>query len=337
MKFSEERKKSIIEYILTKIDEGADGISHIAAETFGISQSTVHVYLNELKDKGIIKKGSRDKYFLVSEKYTYELSREKGELKSEDAIFDAYIAPVIKDCPENVKTIWIYAFTEMVNNVIDHSQAEKLFIEIEKNYLKTEVNILDDGIGAFKKIQNHFGYPTLEDAVIELAKGKLTTDNVHHSGEGIFFTSRVMDTFILCSDHKIFSFNKYSEQMLADIKNETEFGTWVCLALSNSSQKRLFDIFNEYSDVDNGFTKTRIPLKNIFETAPVSRSQAKRIGSRLEQFKEVEIDFDGIEYLGQGFAHEMFFVFAYAHPEIKLTPLNMNKTVETMYLHTKAK
>ncbi len=333
MKFSEERKKAIIQYILSKIDEKRDGISHITAEAFGISSSTVHVYLNELKEQGIIKKSSRDKYFLISEKYTYELSREKDELKSEDAIFDAYIAPVIKDCPENVKTIWMYAFTEMVNNVIDHSQADKLFIEIEKDYLKTEVNIFDNGIGAFRKIQNHFGYPTLDDAIIELSKGKLTTDNVHHSGEGIFFTSRIMDTFLICSDHKIFGFNKYSEQMLADIKKECDFGTWVYLSLSNTSQKQIADIFNEYSDVDSGFTKTRIPLKNIFESSPISRSQAKRIGSRLEQFKEVEIDFDGIDYMGQGFAHELFFVFANAHPEIKLIPINMNTAVGNMYLH----
>ncbi len=138
---------------------------------------------------------------------------------------------------------------------------------------------------------------------------------------------------MLCSNGKVYSFSHLREDVFADYTDGFSFGTAVYLSLSNRSQKNLTDIFEEYSDVENGFTKTRIPLKNVFETPPVSRSQAKRIGSRLEQFKDVEIDFDDIAYLGQGFAHEIFFVFANAHPEIKLTPLNTNETVKKMISH----
>lgn len=50
-----------------------------------------------------------------------------------------------------------------------------------------------------------------------------------------------------------------------------------------------------FSDVDGGFTKTNIPVKNVFETYPVSRSQAKRLCHRFDKFREIELDFDGIE------------------------------------------
>lgn len=85
--------------------------------------------------------------------------------------------------------------------------------------------------------------------------------------------------------------------------------------------------------VDGGFTKTKIPMKNIFDTAPVSRSQAKRVCNRLEKFKEVIIDFEGVQWMGQGFAHQLFDIFAREHSDIKLVPINMNEDVTKMYNH----
>ena len=48
MKISEEKKNSIILYILNKIDEGEQSISLKVSESLGINQSTVHAYINEL-------------------------------------------------------------------------------------------------------------------------------------------------------------------------------------------------------------------------------------------------------------------------------------------------
>ena len=336
MKFSSEHKETIIKYILSKIEQKDGGISHGVADAFGISTSTVHLYINELIRNGIIRKNGRDSYALTSDKKFFEFSRSKGEMESEEDIFRSTLMPLMSELPENAKVIWHYAFSEMINNVIDHSDAEHLRVVVDMSYLTTVVSIFDDGVGVFRKIRDHFGLSSVEDAIVELSKGKLTTDRAHHSGEGIFFTSRIMDEFLVWSDGKAYSFNKYYEEAMADTDEKFDFGTAVYLALSNSSEKQLTDVFDEYSDTENGFVKTRIPLKNIFETAPISRSQAKRLGSRLEEFREAELDFDGIEYIGQGFAHEMFCVFANAHPEIKLTPLNMSENVKKMYRHVTA-
>ena len=105
------------------------------------------------------------------------------------------------------------------------------------------------------------------------------------------------------------------------------------MALSNFTNKRTVEIFDQYSDSDSSFFRTRIPLKNIFAKAPVSRSQAKRVCNRLEQFREVIVDFEGMEWVGQGFAHQLFVVYAKAHPEIEIKPINMNEDVEHMYRH----
>lgn len=337
MKFTEERKRSIIQYILLKISENTDRLSYHVSEALGISSSTVYNYLGDLLKNGVIVKDANNSYSLKNNRTVYTLSKADGDKFGEEYIYNKYILPIIADLPVNVKSIWDYSFGEMINNAIEHSECKNIWLIVENNILKTDAYIMDDGIGVFKKIKEHFDYLTLDDAVVELSKGKLTTDSEHHSGEGVFFTSRIMDDFMIYSDHKVFTFNKYQESLIANIKKEYSFSTCVYMSLSNNSKKNIADVFNEFTNVDNGFVKTLISLKNIFDSAPVSRSQAKRICNRLEQFKEVEIDFDGIEFVGQGFAHELFYVFANAHPDIKLIPLNMNYNVTMMYNHVATK
>ena len=80
---------------------------------------------------------------------------------------------------------------------------------------------------------------------------------------------------------------------------------------------------------------TKILVKNEFESTPISRSQAKRLCDELEKFAEIILDFSDIAWMGQGFAHQIFVVFANAHPEIVIDPINMNKDVTKMYNHVK--
>ena len=54
-------------------------------------------------------------------------------------------------------------------------------------------------MGIFKKIQKALDLLDERHAILELAKGKLTTDPKHHTGEGIFFTSRMFDEFTILS------------------------------------------------------------------------------------------------------------------------------------------
>ena len=332
MKFHSEKKQSIVLYILEKIAAGADGISRCVADTFGISTNTVHSYLNELLENRIIQKVKRGRYELVTEKFTYSLRRSEGHLDSDTYALKHCLAPHISALAPNIQEIWEYAFSEMTNNVMDHSGAEHVLVIVKTNYLYTTAALADDGVGIFEKIRSHFGLGTWDDAVCELFKGKLTTDSTHHSGEGIFFTSRMMDRFAIESDGKIFTTNKYSNDIVADWDTWSK-GTCVLMSLSNFTKKTARDVFNEYSNVDGGFSQTRIPLKSIFDTSPVSRSQAKRIANRLEQFQTVELDFEGLDWMGQGFAHQLFVVFQNEHPETRLSPINMCESVENMYHH----
>lgn len=335
MRFEKAKTGAITQYLLEKIAAQDPRVVQSVSAAFSIDQSTVHRYLKELLSKGVIRRAKRGRYELVTTAETYTFLRSRGELEEEQRIYNDHLFSHFSNLSNNIRYCWDYILGEMINNVIDHSQAETLLVTVQQNYLKTFVFIKDDGIGIFKKIRDHFGLSSLDDAICELFKGKLTTDPDHHSGEGIFFSSRMADEFLILSDEKLFTIDKFDKDTLLGLPAEVS-GTLVAIGLSNFSNKQPAEVFDQFAQVDGGFTKTSIPLKNIFDSAPVSRSQAKRICQRLDAFQEVTLDFSGLDWMGQGFAHQIFVVFQNGHPDLVLRPINMSEGVAKMYRHVTA-
>ena len=101
--------------------------------------------------------------------------------------------------------------------------------------------------------------------------------------------------------------------------------------LYNNSNKTTRDVFNRFSDVDEGFIKTQIPIAHVFSgPGPVSRSEARRLGELIVKFKEIDLDFINVEEVGQAFAHELFIVWQRNNPTIKLNVLNTCDDVDFM-------
>ncbi len=334
MSLNAEKKNLIRMYLLEKIVQKQSSFVQKTAENFGVTPATVYKYLDQLESEGIVKKIKRGTYALIETRYSFRVDRDDQLFKSEDLIFAQYIRPLLSSYSENVMKNWGYLCSEMLNNAIEHAQAERLEIEIAQDEFNTTVQIADDGIGIFENIRSFLGLETCEEAMGELFKGKLTTNAERHSGEGIFFSSRLADEFMIFSSGLVFTHNRFDDDAL--LRKMPKKGTVVRMTLSNHSRKEAKDVFEQYADSDNGFTRTRIPVLQYFETDPISRSQAKRLCSRLERFREVEFDFEGIGWIGQGFAHQVFVVFQNDHPDIKLIPLNMNEDVAKMYRHVKA-
>jgi hypothetical protein len=182
--------------------------------------------------------------------------------------------------------------------------------------------IADDGIGIFRKIQAELGLEDERHAILELAKGKLTIDPQRHTGEGIFFTSRMFDDYRILSGGVYFSHTAWEEEdwiLDHDLPRE---GTVVVMSLRNRSGRTVRQVFDKYtaSPKDFGFNRTVVPVRLAKHGAEqlISRSQAKRLLARFERFKVVILDFAGIGEIGQAFADEIFRVYSSEHPEVRI-------------------
>ncbi len=333
MKFTKEVVEMIKIFLIQNATGNPDTLTAMTCDHFRITKPTVYKYISELiKDKIIEKAGSGrfPKYQLVKTVYHWEHENRNLE---EDIIWSKDISPLLKGIRSNVKEICQYGFTEMVNNVIDHSGAETLMIWLSVDYLNLNLIVSDNGIGIFKKIQQDLGLEYPSQAILELAKGKFTSYPENHSGEGIFFTSRVFDEFSIFSHQLIFAGSGNEEGFIFEGKNDLQ-GTNVVMAIRKNSPTLLKAVFDEYADPDKdpSFHKTRIAVELMQHEGEslISRSQAKRLISRLDRFSEVVLDFKGVKQIGQAFADQVFRVFPNKYPSVNLKAVNTLPDVENM-------
>jgi len=221
----------------------------------------------------------------------------------------------------------------MANNAIEHSQSERIdiIVELVDNSLCFEVR--DRGIGVFNNVRKKRKLKDGYEAAAELLKGKTTTAPDVHTGEGIFFTSKAADLFVLDS----YGLTMKVDNAAPDVflyESKPLKGTNVRFEISLNSDRHLArDVFGPYTtNADEpAFDKTKIRISLYkYGTAQMSRSQARRIVSGLEKFKTVVFDFENIPYVGQAFADEIFRVFARRHPKIGISYEHADKAVTFM-------
>ncbi len=339
------RTNEIRKFILDAIARSAPNVANLVAKEFGMSRQAVNRHLTSMLNEGILiaKGATRNREYslkpFVSQRFEFDLPDE--QLKDvmhgshdEDRAWSRILRPLFNDLSENVLRICQYGFTEMLNNVFDHSEATKAIIEVEHNAARIDLTIIDNGVGIFNKIKHDFGLEDHLQAILELAKGKLTTDPQRHTGEGIFFASRMFDHFYIESGTLRFVHFKEGEDWLVEKPDKERSGTAVFMTISPNSRRTIKEVFNEFStELDEyGFTKTKVPvaLARYGDENLISRSQAKRLLARFERFKEVILDFSNVESIGPAFADEIFRVFTQQHPNIVLRHTNASEEVRKM-------
>ena len=236
----------------------------------------------------------------------------------------------------NVEAIVHYAFTEMLNNAIEHSEADRCSVRfrLEPGMLSFEVR--DPGIGVFHSIASKLRLEGEHAALVELLKGRTTTMREAHRGEGIFFTSRVADRFVLRSHRIQVEWSRVKEDVFVSNPRFLN-GTGVSFAIQRSSRRFIEEIFSEFApeEYDFRFQKTRVLVK-LLQRDFVSRSEAKRLVANLEKFSEIVLDFRDVKSVGQGFADEVFRVFARRHPAVKIATENTSPGVDAMIRHVRS-
>ncbi len=175
-----------------------------------------------------------------------------------------------------------------------------------------------------------------QQALTALSAGKFTTDSSRHSGQGIFFTSRVFDHFSILSGNLHFWHRINHDDWLTEHRLKYAKGTSVRMricTMSKTTTKEVFDRFSTPND-EFGFARTHVPLvlSQFDDGSLVSRSQAKRVLARFDQFEEVLLDFAKVKSIGQAFADEIFRVFQRNNPTVRVGWTNATREVESNIL-----
>jgi hypothetical protein len=308
--------------------------SEVAAAA-GVTRQAAHYHLRRMVDSGLlVAEGARrsSRYRLKADhSSSYGLEGlSENEVWGAERLTIREIDPETLDTP-NLMQILNFSFTEMVNNAIDHSRGSTLDVRWFLSQERVAFEVEDNGIGAFASIRESRALADDYQAVGELSKGKQTTAPARHSGLGIFFTSRMVGRFVISANQLVWTVNNEIDDFAIGWLDKPRTGTLVRCEIRRDTPITPRDVYGSLSDPVSGrFNKTTIHVALFREGDFVSRTEAKLIGARLEGFEVVELDFTGVDQIGQGFADELFRVWVSEHPASRLIPVNANPAVMAM-------
>lgn len=235
--------------------------------------------------------------------------------------------PALAELGEDEHRVLDYALAEMVNNALEHSGGTTVRVRIALAPREVELVVADDGVGALERVRSARGLSSHVEAAADLTKGKITTMPESHSGQGIFFTSKAAAYFELSANGHALIVDSVRDDV-AILEAAASPGTRVVVRIARPPRRTLRATFEAYTDEDLAFSRTHTIVR-LFGLGLqfVARSEARRLMAGLETFRHVVLDFDRVPGIGQGFADEVFRVFARAHPEITLEPIRMNDDV----------
>lgn len=329
----ENRADKIKSFILKHVSKHQHDIVSITMDKFDVSRTTILRHIQYLINQNkLIKSGTTKQVtYMLSTGLSRNLVIDVCDTFDEFDFFQEHFSKILKkSLNENAYAICEYVITELLNNVKDHSKAKAARIQTEFVDERLQCTIEDDGVGLFQTIKGSSSFVDIRDIIFELSKGKLTRDPVNHSGEGIFFSSRVVDRFIIdSSGYQFIRDNLEFDWTFCE--GDVTKGTKVFFEIYHDTERTLDSIFESYTE-DFAFNKTDILVelsKHLGERL-ISRSQAKRVCRRLENFSHITLDFNRVEAVGQGFVDQVFRVFQNEYPSTKITYINATESVDYM-------
>jgi anti-sigma regulatory factor (Ser/Thr protein kinase)/uncharacterized protein (DUF1330 family) len=335
------RFEELVRTVTRDVAEHPRDLTRHYADRLGISRVAANKYIQRLEREGWIARSGPSTHPVFSPGYKRRVAHLYSLTDLEEhVVWGSDFKPYFSLTP-NIQSIVSHGFTEMVNNAIDHSAGKSVFIWASQDEGTLRIIISDDGVGIFKKITDAFNLPDMRQALFELAKGKLTTDPSKHTGEGVFFTSRMFDSFEISANGLQFNHDvDLPHDWLQEASGIFPDGTAVHMQIALNSKRTAKEVYAQFTDApeDYDFSKTIVPmnLARFGDEQLVSRSQAKRLIARFDRFRTVILDFADVQEVGQAFADELFRVYGSAHREVQLVPKNMTEQVEKMWLRAVA-
>ncbi|MCX6127143.1 MAG: winged helix-turn-helix transcriptional regulator, partial [Proteobacteria bacterium] len=165
------------------------------AATFKVSRQSAAKWMKKLVEEGIvIKLGSTRsaRYLLATPRKApisgrkltkkFEASYTLSKLNEDDVFRELDLKLGLQNnLSGQAYKIIAYAFTEMLNNAIDHSRSKKAQVRFKLDKNTATFSVRDFGVGIYRNLKKSFALASEFEAVSHLLKGKQTTAPSHHS------------------------------------------------------------------------------------------------------------------------------------------------------------
>ena len=325
-------KNKIKNFILDNLSSHEKNIVQAAINKFGVSRQAIHRHMiNLIKENKVIAYGNtKGRYYKLIPLANYSKTIDIKDYNNSRRFLEKFIIPHINILPRNIYEIFEYSAGSLFNNIIDHSNATKVYFKIYINHDEAHFILTDNGIGLFENICQGLELSNAQLAAFELAKGSITTDPENHSGDELNSIIHLFDLVTIESAKKSLIYSNDNNHW--EINNSLhQQGTRIHLKINPRSNRTCADIF--YKIFQKEKKKIRIPINilNMSENNVLnSRSHAKSILRNIKDYKKIEFDFNDIDLISPAFADELARKTEEENQFADIKWMNTNKTVDML-------
>ena len=319
-------------FILDNLSKHKKDIINTSIQKFGISRQAMLKHMRTLiEEKEVIAHGkTKDRYYEHRPKINFNKEIKLESSFSTDNTVLEFVLPNLGHLRSNVIEIIQFSMTALLNNVIIHSNAQKLYFKLYHTHDDFHVVVTDNGNGIFKNIASALDLESKRIAAIELLKGRITTDPDNYSGEELNAILNIFDNIKIESNGVALTVDNLNKEMYTE-PSLNEYGTRIHLKINPKTKKSCQEVFKKI--YNSNLDEVSIPmclLKKSKLDQLNSRSQAKRGLHNIKGLNFVYLDFKGVEIIGPAFADEIIRQIKKVSKSIKVNWVNSNEVVEIM-------
>jgi len=328
MKSSDQIKK----FILDNLTQHQRDIIHTTIRRFGISRQAILKHMNTLiAEKQIIAHGkTRDRIYELRPQVNFSKTIDIDTDFFPEVIIKNNIVPHLSTLSKNVRDICEFSISAILNNIVDHADANSLYYKLYLTHKDMHIILSDNGKGMFGHIQSLLKLKNTQIAAVEVAKGHVTTDPDHHSGDELNTVIHLFDKVTIDASGKSLTFINKTQNWLIDHSTQQQ-GTRIHLQINPSSRRTCKEIFQKLFNKEKQSVRIPINLLKVPGNELVnSREQAQSILRNINDLKSIEFDFNNIDLIGPAFADELVRKTKAKNQVADIKWINCNETVDVL-------
>ena len=292
-------------FIIDNLSEHQKDIVKTSITKFGLSRPAILKHMNDLIKSGkvAVNGNTRDRTYRLLPLVNYIQSFKLKTIDNIDhLIIDEFLFK-LKFCTKNIYEICEFGITTLLNNVIDHSDANMFKIEILVVGQDIQITIEDDGIGLFENINQKLKLNNYHLAAIELSKGKANNPSDHQLGVDVYLLFHLFNEVSIDADGVRLIRDCFNDEWKFFSSDVTK-GTKICIKTNFHYQKTCSDVFKT-ALIEPRQYKIPISLARANKEKFISRRQADNLLYNISDLEKIEFDFKGVSLIGPAFADEL--------------------------------
>ena len=325
----------IKKFILDNLSQHRRDIIYAAIKRFGVSRQAVLKHMHTLiNDKQVVAHGkTRDRFYELRPQVNYNKTIPINNKFSTQLVISKNILPNIVSLPKNLVEIIQFSITALLNNISDHSEATKLYLKLYLTYDDFHMVINDNGKGIFGHINSILNLNSIQSAVFELAKGRVTTDKENHSGDELNAVIHLFDMALIESNGIFLKFINKTSSFTSGSSMQQK-GTRIHLKINPDSKRTCGKTFKKLFDIQHRYTSIPVSILRQNKNEQInSRNQAKSILSNLNNVRKIKFDFNNVDLIGPAFADELIRGLNKKEKAIEIQWINSNEMIDIMMSH----